>query len=271
MPGEIIQLKTFPRYRVVARELFACRASELSLWQALGPPTSEVNPPLGKGTPQMFWDVEFPCGMVMGLHFDCISERLVAHLDLPEVAHALRHLGLRPTEVWLLEEAEPDVFAQLAPQVSHSFSLWEQESGGEPELLAANVTDRDAHCQLEELDGLEPGVRMWVASADDPHPLPPRLDLQKPKIGRVTAQDVEDEDDDDDRDQLPQRDHLDPITPAPVLSFRDVARPRASKLRFEADIDLLQAGPGPAAPQAIDPEPPAHADDGDLLDELTDL
>ncbi len=188
----MIRLKSFARYRVIGRELFSCQASEVDLLQALGPPTSEVDPPLGSGEPRMFWDVEFPCGLVMGLQFDRLRQHLLGHLDGPDVAHALRHLRLRPADLWTLEEAEPSAFATVAagaPPMPRTFTLYEAEADSPPETVASGVTERDARCQLAELDGLEPGVRMWVTDGSGEATTPPPapvLDLQRPRMGTVT-------------------------------------------------------------------------------------
>lgn len=158
-----MRLKAFPRYRVIERELFTCRAGEMGLIEALGPPTSEVDPPLGQGNPRMFWDVELPCGLIMGLHFDRITEVLTGHLDLPEVDHALRHLNLEPRQLWTLEQVEPDMFAASCDPVEHHFRLWETtDEDDEPLLVAAHLTNRDAACQLSVLQRDRRGPKRWI-------------------------------------------------------------------------------------------------------------
>lgn len=208
---EIVRLRSFPRYRVIGRELFACRASEIDLWEALGAPTSEINPPLGQGSPQMFWDVEFPCGLVMGLQLDCISERLIGFLDAPEVSHAIRHLGIRPADLWLLETADPAKFAAVAPPVPHDARLWEQEGSSEPELLGSHLARRDAQCQLAELDGIEPGVRLFIDH--DATPAAPPALAARPVASEPDDPGLLDElfDDDDDPE---------PSSPPPELARR---------------------------------------------------
>jgi len=159
---DLVRLKAFPRYRVIERELFTCRAGEMGLIEALGAPTSEVDPPLGAGNPRMFWDVELSCGLVMGLHFDRITEVLTGHLDLPEVGHSLRHLNLVPQQLWLLEKAEPEVFAASCAPVDHHFRLWESTTDDEPLLLAAHLSHRDAECLLASLQRDPRGPKRWI-------------------------------------------------------------------------------------------------------------
>jgi hypothetical protein len=157
-----IRLKAFPRHRLLAQELFACPANEVDLIVALGEPTAEYQPSLGEGTPILFWDLEWPCGLVTGLQFDPLAERVSGFLDQPEVSHALRHLGLEPAELWILERDEPTRFTQVCPDPPiRSAHLWRVDGDLDVEV-AAGLTQREAECLADGLAAAEPGERYQV-------------------------------------------------------------------------------------------------------------
>lgn len=195
-----IRLKAFPRHRLLAQELFACPANEVDLIVALGDPTAEYQPSLGEGTPILFWDLEWPCGLVTGLQFDPLAERVSGFLDQPEVSHALRHLGLDPDELWILERDEPTRFIQVCPDPPiRSAHLWRVDDGLEVEV-AAGLTEREAGCMADELVAVEPGARYEVREgavperqpASPPPSEPPRIRDRRDLFDEMLEDDPDD-------------------------------------------------------------------------------
>ncbi|MCB1249949.1 MAG: hypothetical protein KDB36_11105, partial [Acidimicrobiales bacterium] len=75
-PSAPVKLAAFPRDRLIERELFAGTVNEVDLLAALGAPSGESVPALGAGHPTFFWDLTYGCGLVMGLQFDQLTQRL---------------------------------------------------------------------------------------------------------------------------------------------------------------------------------------------------
>ncbi|MEZ5142097.1 MAG: hypothetical protein R2726_06185 [Acidimicrobiales bacterium] len=177
MPSEVTRLPAFPRHRLLGQELFACPANEVDLLTVLGEPTAEYQPSLGEGTPILFWDLEWSCGLVMGLQFDQLAQRLSGFLDQPEVAHALRHLQLDPPELWILERDEPTRFRQVCPEPPlRTAHLWRVVPDDDDVDVADGLTPRDAECLAGELaadtgEGYE--VREGPPPAHQPAAPPP--------------------------------------------------------------------------------------------------
>ena len=174
VPSEPTRLKAFPRHRLLGQELFACPANEVDLLTVLGSPTAEYQPLIGEGTPVLFWDLEWPCGLVMGLQFDQLDQRLSGFLDQPEVAHALRHLRLEPHELWILERDEPTRFVQVCPDPpDRTAQVWRISGDGASEEIAVGVTRRDAGCLVDELRAADPEARVELREGPVPSHHPP--------------------------------------------------------------------------------------------------
>jgi len=174
VPSEPTRLKAFPRHRLLAQELFACPANEVDLLTVLGSPTAEYQPSIGEGTPVLFWDIEWPCGLVMGLQFDQLDQRLSGFLDQPEVAHALRHLQLDPDELWILERDEPTRFGQVCPDPpDRTAQVWRVTADGTEEEVAFGVTGRDADCLVDELRASDLASRIERREGPVPDHHPP--------------------------------------------------------------------------------------------------
>jgi hypothetical protein len=158
------KLTTFPRNRLIDEDLVRCRARELDLLTAFGPPSHET--PAGEPDPTFFWDLEWRCGLVMGIQFEQLSEQVVLRLDEPEFDHALRHLGVEVRDVWTLEAADPRRFATLGDAGSERWALWREDRNQLKELVVASLLHRDAECRLAEVDGSDPQHRYWIAPDD---------------------------------------------------------------------------------------------------------
>ena len=93
MAEEVRRLSAFPRNDLLEEPAVTGRVSELELHEHLGPPTTE-SPSDSFEDPRQFWDLEWPCGLVMGIEYHQLTEELVMHLDAPDIEHALRHVGV---------------------------------------------------------------------------------------------------------------------------------------------------------------------------------
>ncbi|MCC5951215.1 MAG: hypothetical protein JJU45_03880 [Acidimicrobiia bacterium] len=181
------RLTSFPRQRVVQRELVRGVASEVDLLEHLGEPTSESS--LADDERRFFWDLEWPCGLVTCLEYGQITQQLAVRLDCPEVDHAFRHLGVEVQDLWLLQNEEPEVFAAVAEEPDRSWALWRSDGHGRI-CVASGLTHRDAHCWQRSLDEREPDAG-WsvdeVARFPDVAPLPsrPGVDLRDPSSPRA--------------------------------------------------------------------------------------
>lgn len=165
------RLRAFPRHRLIGHELLRCRASELTLLEHLGPPTSESDP--RRHEPRFFWDLEWDCGLLTSLAFHQLAEELTVHLDQPEVDHALHHLGLDPDERWTWEVAEPERFLRAVRRLpARTWGVWQLLPGELRLQVAQGVTERAARCLAADLaatasaDGED--VAYVVADGADP-------------------------------------------------------------------------------------------------------
>ena len=171
-PSAPVKLAAFPRDRLIERELFAGTVNEVDLLAALGAPSGESVPALGAGHPTFFWDLTYGCGLVMGLQFDQLTQRLTGFLDAPDVEHALRHLGVPMTDRWLLEASDPDLFRAVASPTDARCGV-AAIVDGRRRTLAEGLTERDARCRCASAPG-EPatggGGSKGVSSRGREHP-----------------------------------------------------------------------------------------------------
>lgn len=163
MPLSYRKLARYPRSLLIDEDLFRGRTSELDLIGFLGAPTLES--PASEPDPTFFWDLEWHCGLVMGMRFNQLTEDLFVRLDELDIPHALRHLGFEVRDLALLEDEEPATFATLGPPLDVGFELWAEDDGGRKTLLVGGLTERDAQCRLAEREDAEPGRRFWVTAA----------------------------------------------------------------------------------------------------------
>jgi hypothetical protein len=157
------KLRAFPRSRLIEVPLCRMRTSELSLFQALGDPTAATDPI--EADPRLFWDIDWDCGMVMGLQFHQLTEELEVQLDAADVAHALRHLGVPAYEMHFLRLDDPARFVELCDPPELGWEVWKQVGEGQGERVHLRLSPRDADCWAGELTS-QTGVRHWAARPD---------------------------------------------------------------------------------------------------------
>lgn len=155
MAPQARRLEAFPRHRLVEEPLFEGSTAELTLLEQLGPPTAESDAAFGD--PRFFWDLEFPCGLIVAVEFHPLDEHISVHLDADDVDHALRHLGAPIGDLTLLAERDPHRYRELVPEpCERTASLWRVDADGSETLLATGLTRRDAECRrADPPDGLE--------------------------------------------------------------------------------------------------------------------
>ena len=145
------RLTAFPRNRLIPHELVRGRIRELDLLVSVGPPTA-VSDPLSID-PRFFWDLEWPCGLVVSVELHQVDEDAIVFLDRPEVDHALRHLGVEVFDRWDWSEEDPGAYRLAVPSTpSHSWSVWAEHEDGEDVRVASGLTGRDAACMVRELE-----------------------------------------------------------------------------------------------------------------------
>jgi hypothetical protein len=153
------KLRAFPRSRLIEVPLCRVRTNELSLFQALGDPTAITDPI--ETDPRLYWDIEWACGMVMGLQFHQLSEQLDIQLDAADVAHALRHLGVPAYDMHLLRIDNPVKFIELCEPPELVWEVWRTTPDGKGERDKIRLSQRDAECWANEQQALT-GVRHWA-------------------------------------------------------------------------------------------------------------
>lgn len=147
MRGTATRLTSFPRNRLIEDDLARCRASELDLLLALGEPTQQS--PANEANPTFWWDLSWPCGIVVSLQFEQLSERLTVKADQAEVDHALFHLGIEVRDLWTLEQDNPVRFSVVAAAPSRVWEVWRDDGAGGRELVAGPASEREARCRAE--------------------------------------------------------------------------------------------------------------------------
>ncbi len=221
-----MKLAAFPRDLLIERELFAGTVSEVDLLAALGAPSGESVPALGAGHPTFFWDLTYGCGLVMGLQFDQLTQRLSGFLDAPDVDHALRHLGVPMADRWLLEESDPDLFRAVAPPTDARCGV-AAIVDGRRRTVAEGLTERDARCRCTMAPG-EPLVLLVDGEV---------VDLRGP----VERQDADGR----------------PLAPPPVASGDRLAGALAARMVPAAPPAPPPAPPPPLAAPDLPTPPPA--------------
>lgn len=185
-PDGVTKLRAFPRSRLIERELFACNVSEVDLLEALGSPSAESQPGLGEGRPYLYWDLVWPCGIVMGLQFDQLEQRLIGFLDEPEVEHALWHIGIKPEQLWTLERDDPERFAVVCDPAVREFELW-VDSGGEEVRVLTGLTRREAECRRAAFEARAVAGQTYVVRGSSGEP-PPAIDLARDEGRQVSEE-----------------------------------------------------------------------------------
>lgn len=160
MRPDIKKLSSFPRNRLLADDLIRARVSELELLAAFGEPTNEEQD--DGDEPTFYWDLEWPCELVMGLRFRQLSEILTVKLDGPDFVHALRHLDLDFVEVSTIESFNPVRYKQLVMPSTFSWELWRDDEHGTMECIGIGLTERDAECQRASLETPGQKKSYWV-------------------------------------------------------------------------------------------------------------
>lgn len=159
------RLSQFPRNRLLEDELIRCRVSELDLLAAFERPTKETLDE-DELEPTFFWDLEFPCEMVMALQFRQLSQILTIRLDEPELDHALRHLGFEVKDLTTLETVNPERYASLCEDLDPAYELWHTDEHGNKVCVASGLVARDAECRRAELAATSLHQASWVSRAD---------------------------------------------------------------------------------------------------------
>ena len=154
------KLRAFPRSRLIEVPLCRMRTSELSLFQSLGDPTAATDP--FDPDPRLFWDIDWACGLVMGLQFHQLTEELEVQLDAADVAHALRHLGVPAFDMRFLRLEDPARFVELCRPPEMVWEVWKEVGQGRGERVHLRLSARDAECWAAELT-TETGTRHWAA------------------------------------------------------------------------------------------------------------
>ncbi len=164
MSEDVRRLPAFPRNELMDEPVLTGKASELALLERLGPPTAQRDNAAFED-PRQFWDLAWPCGLIMALEYHQLTEDLVMRLDSLDVDHALRHLGIELRGLEESFEHKRDRFDRLNPRpVQGSWSVLAVE-GDETRLVARNLTQRDAECRARELDEQFPNVTHRVEQA----------------------------------------------------------------------------------------------------------
>jgi hypothetical protein len=152
---EPLRLPSFPAEQVLPTAQLVGRGSELDLLAQLGDPTSTW---VHADERWFSWDLQWPCGLVTSVELAQLSEELRVHLDEPEVAHALRHLGISP-DVERSEGAPADWVV-----------VEEDRTSGDATVVAEGLAERDARCLAGEL-GPAPADRRIVSEGLPPVPV----------------------------------------------------------------------------------------------------
>lgn len=159
MRDGMTKLRTFPRSRLIEQPLCHVRTTELALFEALGDPTAATDPI--DPDPRLFWDIEWECGMVMGLQFHQLTEQLDIQLDEADVAHALRHLGVPAYDMHLLRIDDPVRFIELCDPPQLAWEVWKEVGPGAGERIKIRLSQRDAECWSGECE-IATGTRHWA-------------------------------------------------------------------------------------------------------------
>jgi len=165
MAEEVRRLATFPRNELLDEPVLTGKASELELLERLGPPTAERDGAAFEDA-RRFWDLEWPCGLIMGIEYDQLTEELVMHLDSHDLDHALRHLGVEIRDSGQSFDEKRDRFDRLNPRpVAGTWSLWSEDRDGERLVIARNLSERDATCRRAAVESSDPAGSYGIEQA----------------------------------------------------------------------------------------------------------
>jgi hypothetical protein len=165
MPEQVRRLPAFPRNDLLEEPAVTGRVSELELHEQLGPPTTESASD-AFDDPRQFWDLEWPCGLVMGIEYHQLTEQLIMHLDAPDIEHALRHLGVELRAMEPSFDLKRDRFDRLNPRPIGGLWSIAADHGDTPRTwVARNLTERDARCRCTDLELTEPHRTFTVEQA----------------------------------------------------------------------------------------------------------
>ena len=156
MAEEVRRLSTYPRNELLDEPVLTGKASELELLERLGPPTAERQGAAFDDARQ-FWDLEWPCGLVMGIEYDQVTEQFVMHLDSYDLDHALRHLAVQLRDSDESFDEKRDRFDRLNPRpVAGTWSVVSEDPDGQRSVVARNLSERDATCRRDGLESNDP-------------------------------------------------------------------------------------------------------------------
>ena len=165
MAEEVRRLSAFPRNDLLEEPAVRGRVSELELHEQLGPPTTESASD-AFDDPRQFWDLAWPCGLVMGIEYHQLTEDLIMHLDALDIEHALRHLGVELRGMEPSFDLKRDRFDRLNPHpIGGLWSIAVDQDGVPRAWIARNLTERDARCRCADLEIIEPNRTFTVEQA----------------------------------------------------------------------------------------------------------
>jgi len=150
VPVTFTKLAKFPRNRLLDVDLVRCRADELDLLGAFGPPTLETA--ASEPDPIFYWDLDWTCGLVMSLKFEQLTQTLTLRMDEPDTNHALRHLGFDVASLWTLEDADPNALTRVTAMLDTTWDLFEVNAKGTRTRIDVGLTERDARCRAGDFD-----------------------------------------------------------------------------------------------------------------------
>jgi hypothetical protein len=150
MSEQVRRLAAFPRNDLLPEPVITGKVSELQLLERFGAPTA-VRDEAAFDDPRQFWDLQWPCGLIMAIEYHQLTEELVMYLDAPDIEHALRHLGIDVRNLDQAFDLKRDRFDRLTPRpIEGLWSVVAESRDGERTLVARNLTERDAMCRRND-------------------------------------------------------------------------------------------------------------------------
>lgn len=149
MAEQVKRLPAFPGHAVLGERAVRGKVSELELLERFGPPTTARDQ---FDDPRLFWDLEWPCGLVMAIEYHQLTEDFTMLLDADDEEHALRHLAVDVRDTEESFDRRRDRFDRVNPRPSSErWSVVSESQDGHRAVLARNLTERDAMCRRNEL------------------------------------------------------------------------------------------------------------------------